>query len=276
MRKAGRFEVDLGQAVVAALLLALCALTLAAFADGGAEDGADGAAAATNVWLVSDVARRPGWRRDAVMERDGTNLVDRTGSVAAKADGAAVETVARGAAEVAEAAGDAMDAAVQSLASVTGQVPARAQHVVLLVRPDLAARAALTFVLTNAAVSADGRTLSFVAAANRLCASRPSMSLTFGDGVSGDETAKVRWAGEWDAASAAHAGSVEIPAKYRGRPTCLYENVRLGDGAGLFDFGAVAVTVGGRAAWNGALTNALDGAELKVENGFVKQAKGEN
>lgn len=274
MRKFGRFEIDLGQAVVAALLLALCALTLAAFAD-GAEDGAD-AAATTNVLLVSDVARRPGWRRDAVMERDGTNLVDRTGSVAAKADGAAVETVARGAAEVAEAAGDAMDAAVQSLSSVTGQVPARAQHVVLLVRPDLAARAALTFVLTNAAVSADGRTLSFVAAANRLCASRPSMSLTFGDGVSGDETAKVKWAGEWDAASAAHAGSVEIPAKYRGRPTCLYENVRLGDGAGLFDFGAVAVTVGGRAAWNGALTNALDGAELKVENGFVKRAKGEN
>ncbi len=205
MRKAGRFEADLGQAVVAALLLALCALTLAAFADGGAEDGA---AAATNVWLVSDVARRPGWRRYAVMERDGTNLVDRTGSVAAKADGAAVEIVSRGAAAVAEAAGDAMDAAVQSLSSVTGQVPARAQHVVLLVRPDLAARAALTFVLTNAAVSADGRTLSFVAAANRLCASRPSMSLTFGDGVSGDETAKVRWTGEWDATNAVVAAGI--------------------------------------------------------------------
>lgn len=271
MKRRGRFEIDVGQAVVAAVFLALCALTLSAFADGAAE----ASETVTNVWIVSNVETRPGWRRDVVMERDGTNLVDWTETVAAKADGAAVETVSRGAADVSVAAEDAMDAAVQGLSSVTGQVPARAQHVVLLVRPDLAARAALTFVLTNAAVSADGRTLSFVAAANRLCASRPSMALAFGDGVSGDEAAKVKWTGAWDAASASHAGSVEIPEKYRGRPTCVYENVRLGDGAGLFDFGAVAVTVGGRAAWNGVITNALSGAELKVENGFIRQAKGD-
>ena len=236
---------------------AVCALALGA------------AAAATNVWLVSDVALLPGWRRDAVME-DGTNLVDRTGRVAAKADGAAVEAVSDGACEVSEAAVAAMDAALRGLSSVTGQLPSRARHAVLLVRPDLAARAALTFALTNAAVSADGRTLTFVASANRLLASPPSMTLAFGDGVSGDEAAKVRWTGGWDAAGAAHAGAAEIPAKYRGRPVCLYENVRLGDGAGLFDFGSLVVTVGGRPAWNGAVTNAADGAELRVENGFFK------
>lgn len=261
MRRSGRAEIDLGQTVVAALLLALCALTPPAFADEAEQS-------VTNVWLVSNVESRPGWRRDAVMERDGTNLVDRTGSVAAKSDGVAVKVVSDGAAGVSDAAKSAIEDAVQSLASVTGQVPARAQHVVLFVRPDLAARASLTFVLTNAAVSADGRTLSFVAAANRLCASRPSMTLAFSDGVSGEATAKVKWTGEWAADSATHAGSVEIPAKYRGRPTCLYENVRTGDANGLFDFGNVVVTVGGRPAWNGTVTNALDGSGIKVANGF--------
>ena len=63
---------------------------------------------------------------------------------------------------------------------------------------------------------------------------------------------------------------MEIPAKYRGRPACLFENVALGDEGGLFDFGSLVVAVGGKAAWNGVVTNALDGAEVKVENGFFK------
>ncbi len=225
---------------------------------------------ATNLYVVSNVEVRPGWRRDQVMERDGTNLVDRTGTVASRADGAAVDAVADGASGIADAARAAMEAAVAGLAAVTGQVPARAQHAVLCIRPDLAARAALTFVITNATVSADGRTLSFVAAANRLLASRPSMTLSFGDGVDGEETAKVTWTGDWDAGSATHAGSVEIPAKYRGRPACLFENVMLGDEGGLFDFGSLVVAVGGKAAWNGVVTNALDGAAIKVENGFFR------
>lgn len=252
-------------------LLTVAALLVSALRSVAAAQAAaplDGTA--TNLYVVSNVEVRPGWRRDQVMERDGTNLVDLTGTVAARADGAAVDAVSEGAAEVADAAKDAMLAAVAGLASVTGQIPARAQHALLCVRPDPAARPALSFVLTNATVSADGRTLSFVAAANRLLASRPSMTLSFGDGVDGEETAKVKWTGEWDAESASHAGSVEIPARYRGRPACLFENVTLGDGAGLFDFGSLVVAVGTKTAWNGVVTNALDGAEVKVENGFFK------
>ena len=201
---------------------------------------------------------------------DGTNLVDRSGTIAAKADSAAIETVSNGAAEIADAAKEAMETAVSDLSSVTGQVPARAQHALLCVRPDLAARPALTFVLTNATVSADGRTLSFVAAANRLLGSRPSMTLAFGDGVDEEDTAKVEWTGEWNAASASHAGSVEIPARYRGRPACLFENVAIGDAGGLFDFGSIVVAVGTKTAWNGVVTNTLDGAAVKVENGFFR------
>nr|DAW32877.1 MAG TPA: hypothetical protein [Caudoviricetes sp.] len=253
--------------LTASALLAL-ALCPAAAAQDAAPLAAD---AATNLYIVSNAEIRRGWRRDQVME-DGTNLVDRSGVVAAKADGAAIETVSNGAAEIADAAKAAMEAAVAGLASVTGQIPARAQHALLCVRPDLAARPALTFVLTNAAVSADGRTLSFVAAANRLLGSRPSMTLAFGDGVDEEETAKVKWTGEWDAASASHAGSVEIPARYRGRPACLFENVALGDAGGLFDFGSLVVAVGTKTAWNGVVTNALDGSEVKVENGFFKKA----
>lgn len=223
----------------------------------------------TNLYIVSNVEVCKGWRRDQVME-DGTNLVDRSGTIAAKADSAAIETVSNGAAEIADAAKEAMETAVADLSSVTGQVPARAQHTLLCVRPDIAARPALTFVLTNATVSADGRTLSFVAAANRLLGSRPSMTLAFGDGVDEDETTKVEWTGEWDAASASHAGSVEIPARYRGRPACLFENVALGDAGGLFDFGSIVVAVGTKTAWNGVVTNTLDGAEVKVENGFFR------
>lgn len=253
------------RALTASALLALALCPVAA-----AQDAAPLAAdAATNLYIVSNAEIRRGWRRDQVME-DGTNLVDRSGTVADKADGAAVETVSNGAAEIADAAKAATEAAVAGLASVTGQIPARAQHALLCVRPDLAARPALTFVLTNAAVSADGRTLSFVAAANRLLGSRPSMTLAFGDGVDEEETAKVKWTGEWDAASASHAGSVEIPARYRGRPACLFGNVALGDASGLFDFGSLVVAVGTKTAWNGVITNALDGAEVKVENGFFK------
>ncbi|MGN0888602.1 MAG: hypothetical protein ACI4UY_06940 [Kiritimatiellia bacterium] len=255
------------RALIAYALFALALCPVAA-----AQDAAPLAAdVATNLYIVSNAETRKGWRRDQVME-DGTNLVDRSGTIAAKADSAAIETVSNGAAEIADAAKAAMETAVSDLSSVTGQVPARAQHALLCVRPDLAARPALTFVLTNATVSADGRTLSFFAAANRLLGSRPSMTLAFGDGVDEEETTKVEWTGEWDAASASHAGSVEIPARYRGRPACLFENVALGDARGLFDFGSIVVTVGTKTAWNGVVTNTLDGAEVKVENGFFKKA----
>ena len=253
------------RALIAYALFALALCPVAA-----AQDAAPLAAdVATNLYIVSNAEVRKGWRRDQVME-DGTNLVDRSGTIAAKADSAAIETVSNGAAEIADAAKAAMETAVSDLSSVTGQVPARAQHALLCVRPDLAARPALTFVLTNATVSADGRTLSFVAAANRLLGSRPSMTFAFGDGVDDEETAKVEWTGEWDAASASHAGSVEIPARYRGRPACLFENVVLGDAGGLFDFGSLVVAVGTKTAWNGVVTNTLDGAEVKVGNGFFR------
>ena len=251
--------------------VAVAVLALAGCVPAFADEAAPLDAATTNLYIVSNTEVRPGWRRDQVMERDGTNLVDRTGTVAGKADSAAVETVSDGAAEVADAAKDAMLAAVAGLASVTGQVPPRAQHVVLCIRPDLAARAALTMILTNATVSADGRTLSFVAAANRLIGSRPSMTLSFGDGIDDEETAKVKWTGEWDEESATHTGLVEIPAKYRGRPACLFENVTLGDAEGLFDFGSIVVTVGTKTAWNGVVTNALTGAEVEVDNGFFRK-----
>lgn len=253
-------------------LTALLLVALAGCVPAVADEVAPIDATATNLYIVSNVEIRRGWRRDQVME-DGTNLVDRSGVVAEKADGTAIETVSNGAAEIADAAKAAMETAVAGLASVTGQIPARAQHALLCVRPDLAARPALTFVLTNATVSADGRMLSFVAAANRLLGSRPSMTLAFGDGVDEEETAKVKWTGEWDASSASHAGSVEIPARYRGRPACLFENVALGgDASGLFDFGSLVVAVGTKTAWNGVVTNALDGSEVKVENGFFKKA----
>ena len=253
------------RALTALLLLIALAGCVPAFAD----EAAPVDATKTNLYIVSNVEVRKGWRRDQVME-DGTNLVDRSGTIAAKADIAAIETVSNGAAEIADAANAAMETAVAGLASVTGQIPARAQHALLCVRPDLAARPALTFVLTNATVSADGRTLSFVAAANRLLGSRPSMTLAFGDGVDDEETAKVEWTGEWDAASTSHAGSVEIPARYRGRPACIFENVALGDAGGLFDFGSLVVAVGTKTAWNGVVTNTLDGAEVKVVNGFFR------
>lgn len=93
----------------------------------------------------------------------------------------------------------------------------------------------------------------------------------FADGVDDEETAKVKWTGDWGAEGATHAGPVEIPAKYRGRPACLYENVTLGDAEGLFDFGSIEVAIGTRPAWNGVATNALTGAEVKVDNGFFKK-----
>ncbi len=231
---------------------------------------------ATNLFVVSNVETRKGWRRDVVME-EGTNLVDKSGTIASKADTAAVATVSDSAAEIADAATASMESAVGELSSMTNQVPERAQHVLLCIRPDLAARATLTFILTNATISADGKTLSFTATANRLLGSRPSMTLNFGDGVDDDETAKVTWTGDWDAESASHAGTAEIPVKYRGRPAALFENVTFGDASGLFDFGSLVVLVGGNAAWNGTVTNALDGAAVSVKNGFfVKSNSGAN
>lgn len=251
-------------------LTALLLVALAGCVPAVADEVAPIDATATNLYIVSNVEIRRGWRKYPVMVENDTVLVDPSGTLASKSDSVAIDTISNGAAEIADATKAAMEAAVAGLASVTGQIPARAQHALLCVRPDLAARPALTFVLTNAAVSADGRTLSFVAAANRLLGSRPSMTLAFGDGVDEEETAKVKWTGEWDAASASHAGSVEIPARYRGRPACLFENVALGDAGGLFDFGSLVVAVGTKTAWNGVVTNALDGAEVKVENGFFK------
>lgn len=250
-----------------ALPICLAALALFARADAPAAETASLASSATNLLIVSNAELRKGWKREHVMER-GTNLVDSSGTIASKADGAAVAAVASSAGEIADAAKAAMEGAVGGLEAVTNQVPPRAQHVVLSVRPDLAARATLTFILTNAAVSADGRTLSFTAACNRLLSTKPSLTLSFGDGIDAEADAKVTWTGDWDASSATHAGTAEIPVKYRGRPACLFHNVSLGDTGGLFDFGSMVVTVGGKAAWNGVVTNALDGAAVKVKNGF--------
>ena len=255
-----------------AILAALAATCPVPSAQADDADANALSATATNLLVVSNVETRKGWRRDVVME-EGTNLVDRSGTVASKADSAAVAAVSDGAAEIADAATASMEGAVGELATMTNQVPVRAQHVLLCIRPDLAARATLTFVLTDAAISADGRTLSFTATANRLLGSRPSMTLNFGDGVDEDETAKVTWTGDWDAESASHAGTAEIPAKYRGRPAALFENVAFGDASGLFDFGSLVVLVGGKAAWNGTMTNALDGAAVSVKNGFFVKSK---
>lgn len=252
-----------------ALPLCLAALSLAPLR---AETMSLAAAAnATNLVIVSNVELRKGWKREVVME-EGTNLVDKTGTVASKADSAAVATVADGAAGIADAATSAMTNAVGELAAMTNQVPDRAQHVILGIRPDLAARKTLTFVLTNATISADGTTLSFTATANRILGSRPSMTLNFGDGVDADETAKVNWTGDWATNSVSHAATAEIPVKYRGRPAALFENVTFGDASGLFDFGSMVVIVGGKPAWNGTVTNALDGAAVSVKNGFFLKA----
>ena len=258
-----------------ALLLCFAALSLAPLR---AEDEAANAltATATNLFVVSNVETRKGWRRDVVME-EGTNLVDKSGTIAAKADSAAVTTVSDGAAGIADAATTAMESAVGKLASMTNQVPDRAQHIILCIRPDLAARRTLTFVLTNATISADGKTLSFTATANRLLGSKPSMTLNFGDGVDEDITSKVNWTGDWATNSVSHQATAEIPVKYRGRPAALFENVTFGDASGLFDFGSLVVLVGGNAAWNGTITNALDGAAVSVKNGFIiKSSSGAN
>ena len=90
-------------------LTALLLVALAGCVPAVADEVAPIDATATNLYIVSNAEIRRGWRRDQVME-DGTNLVDRSGTVADKADGAAVETVSNGAAEIADAAKAAMEA----------------------------------------------------------------------------------------------------------------------------------------------------------------------
>ena len=82
-------------------LIAYALFALALCPASAAQDAAP--LAATNLYIVSNAEVRKGWRRDQVME-DGTNLVDRSGTIAAKADSAAIETVSNGAAEIADAA----------------------------------------------------------------------------------------------------------------------------------------------------------------------------
>ena len=88
------------RALTSLLLLIALAGCVPAFAD----EAAPVDATATNLYIVSNAEVRKGWRRDQVME-DGTNLVDRSGTIAAKADSAAIETVSNGAAEIAELIG---------------------------------------------------------------------------------------------------------------------------------------------------------------------------
>ena len=84
------------RALTSLLLLIALAGCVPAFAD----EAAPIDATVTNLYIVSNAEVRKGWRRDQVME-DGTNLVDRSGTIAAKADSADIETVSNGTDQIA-------------------------------------------------------------------------------------------------------------------------------------------------------------------------------
>lgn len=233
-------------------------------------------AAVTNTWLVSNSTNVKAWTRQAVMVRpDKKTIIDPSETFVDAATAAAESNTVDKLSQLADAAKAGMDEAVAALTGVTNQVPPNAYMVTLAVPPPSAPAALMGFVVKE---STDGTTdTQWVWYSHRLA--RKTIRRVVYKTPTGEFSQDVEWE-NWTAEGetieaygrtwyGCHKCTIPRPKAAQGISAVSRLNEVFGGAIG-FDFGGVAVLVGGRLAITTNLVNAATGETMRIENGFIK------
>lgn len=258
-------------------LLAVC-LSFAALATNGVETVA---AVKTNLVIRSDTVESLGWTRQTVMVAPSNRVMDPSGKLVEAADVAVLSNEAERVAAVSDAAVEGMRSAFSALYAVTGSIPDVAYHVALTLPPGDAPASLLGYVVkeeTSGLIDTQ-----WVWYSQRLAAPPVRrVEYTTPSGVFSQPVTWIDWQNDGETVTAngrtwegCHKCEVARPVVARDLPALSRKNEIFG-GASGFDFGAAIVTVGGKAAFTGVITNELTGEVLKFDNGVLKKGEANN
>ena len=235
-------------------------------------------AGVTNVNLVSDSYESKAWTRQAVLATPSNTIIDASGVFVATAEAVAQSNEAERVSAVSDAAVEGMRSAFSALYSVTGNVPDVAYHVAVTLPPSDTPASLQGYVVkeaTSGLVDTQWVWYSQSLAAppvRRVEYTTPSgvfsQPVTWIDWKNAGETVTVNgrtWNG-------CHRCEVVRPVAAWDLPALTRKNEIFGGSSG-FDFGAALVTVGGKAAFTGVVTNDVTGEVLKFDNGVLKKGE---
>jgi hypothetical protein len=256
------------------ILLAIC-LSFAARATNGVEIAA---AIKTNLVIKSDTVESLGWTRQAVMVTPSNRVMDPSGKLVEAAEASVQSNEAERISAVADAAVAGMRDAFDALYAVTGMVSDIAYHVAVTLPPGDAPASLQGFVVKE---ETDGLVDTQWVWYSQGLAAPPvrRVEYTTPSGVFSQPVTWIGWKNDGETVAAngrtwngCHRCEVVRPVAARNLPALTRKNEIFG-GSGGFDFGAALVTVGGKAAFTGSVTNELTGEVLKFDNGVLKKGE---
>lgn len=258
-------------------LLAIC-LSFAAFATNGVEIAA---VIKTNLVIKSDTVESLGWTRQAVMVTPSNRVMDPSGKLVEAADLAVLSNEAERVSAVSDAAVEGMRSAFSALYAVTGNIPDVAYHVAVTLPPGDAPASLQGYVVKE---ETDGLVDTQWVWYSQSLAAPPvrRVEYTTPSGVFSQPVTWIDWNNVGETVTAngrtwngCHRCEVVRPVAAWELPALTRKNEIFG-GSGGFDFGAALVTVGGKAAFTGVITNELTGEVLKFDNGVLKKGAAKN
>lgn len=258
-------------------LLVIC-LQFAVYATNGVETAAAGK---TNLVIKSDTVESLGWTRQTVMVTPSNRVMDPSGKLVEAADVAVLSNEAERVSAVSDAAVEGMRSAFSALYSVTGNVPDVAYHVAVTLPPSDTPASLQGYVVKEATSGlVDTQWVWY----SQSLAAPPvrRVEYTTPSGVFSQPVTWIDWKNDGETVTAngrtwngCHKCEVVRPVVAWDLPALARKNEIFG-GSGGFDFGAALVTVGGKAAFTGVITNELTGEILKFDNGVLKKGEEEN
>ena len=253
---------------------ALCALCVLCGLYLGADEPQT--AAVTNVNIVSDVYQSKAWTRQAVLATPSNTIMDLSGVFVATAEAVAQSNEAERISAVSDATIEGMRSAFLALYAVTGNVPDLAYHTAITIPPQESPRSLMGYVVKE---ETDGITdTQWVWYSERLAAAPVRhVEYTTPAGTFSQAAKWIAWNADGETLTingrtwkGCHKCTIPRPESAKNLPALSRRNEIFG-GANGFDFGAAIVTVGGRGAFTGEVTNDLTGVILRFDNGILKK-----
>lgn len=233
-------------------------------------------AAVTNIHLVSDSYESKAWTRQAVLATPSNTIMDLSGVFVATAEAVAQSNEAERVATISDAAIEGMRSAFLALYAVTGNVPDNAYHVAMAIPPQESPRSLMGYVVKE---ETDGITdTQWVWYSERLAAAPVRhVEYTTPAGTFSQSAKWIAWNADGENITingrtwkGCHKCTIPRPESAKNIPALSRRNEIFG-GENGFDFGAAIVTVGGKGAFTGEVTNDLTGVVLRFDNGILKK-----
>lgn len=232
-----------------------------------------GASSSTNVVITSEAIEEPAWERQVVMKDNATGeIFNDDGKVGSAAESAAALAIAIHAAEISDAAHEAVLDSLSVLDDAASHAATNAIGLALAVYPEISRTNLTAYVVKT---ETDGTNDTQYVWYNRRLDLEPSRFLVY-ESFGYAATNKVTWLNwtntvtvvkngrTWEGC---HVCTVARPSWAVGSACLDLPNDRLG-GASGFDFGDMLLTMDGEPLYTGFVTNGITGAVLYFDNGF--------